>query len=127
MKMPNHIVCGLLLVVATVACDSVDLTIGVIPGAPGTLEVFNANDAAWNNVHLLVETVESDHSTTTCTERDIGTWQPRDAISIPVCGEKLRITVTTGAGTARFSYANGELFRVFGRKEVPVAPSTAAP
>ncbi len=127
MKMPNHILCGLLLVVATTACDSVDLTIGVVPGAPGTLEVVNANDTAWVDAHLLVEAVESDHSTTTCSEQDVGTWRPHDSITIPACGDKVRITLTTGAGTARFSYANGELFRVFGRKEVPVASSTAAP
>lgn len=125
--MPNHILCGLLLVVAAAACDSVDLTIGVVPGDPGTLEVVNANDTAWIDAHLLVEAVESDHSTTTCTQRDIGNWHPRDSITVPACGDKIRFTLTTGAGTARFSYANGELFRVFGRKEVPVAPSTAAP
>jgi hypothetical protein len=127
MKTVNHILCGLLLVVAMTACDSVDLTIGVAPGAPGTLEVVNANDAAWNDAHLLVEAVESDHSTTTCIERNIGSWRPQESIIVPACGEKIRFTLTTGSGTARFSYANGELFRVFGRKEVPVAPSTAAP
>ena len=33
-----------LVVVASMACDSVELTIGVTPGSPGHLRVTNAND-----------------------------------------------------------------------------------
>jgi hypothetical protein len=43
-------------------------------------------------------------------------------VSVPACGDKIRLTLTTGGETARFAYANGQLYRRFGRKEVPVAP-----
>ena len=54
--------------------------------------------------------------------KHVGSWKPGETISVPACGTKIRFTLTTGGETARFSYANGQLFRVFGRKEVPVAP-----
>jgi len=122
-KKPNHILVGLLLMTAALGCDSVELTIGVSPGAPGMLEVTNANDADWIDARFLVEAVESDNSTTPCAERAIDIWQPGDTVSVPICGDKIRFTLTTGGGIARFSYSNGQLFRVFGRKEVPVPGS----
>jgi len=109
--------------VAALGCDSVELTIGVSPGASSMLEVTNANDTHWIDARLLVEAVESDNSTTLCAERAIGIWQPGDTVSVPSCGDKIRLTLTTGGETSRFSYANGQLFRVFGRKEVPVPNS----
>ena len=123
MKTWSQILCGLLLMLATLGCDSVDLTIGIAPGASGTLKVANANDTEWIDARLVVEVVESDNSTTPCAERTVGTWSPGETISIPVCGNKIRLTLTTGGKTARFSYANGQLKRYFGRKEVPVPDS----
>lgn len=107
---------------AALACDSVELTIGVSPGASGTLEVTNANTAPWADARLLVESVESDNSRALCAERSMATWHPGEAVSVPICGDKIRFTIITGGETARFSYANDQLFRLFGRKEVPVAP-----
>jgi hypothetical protein len=104
------------------ACDSVELTIDVAQSAPGSLEVSNANDADWTDARLLVETVETDNSTTVCFETTVASWSPGEAITIPACGNKIRLTLTTGGETARFAYANGKLFRRFGRKEVPVNP-----
>ena len=123
MKIASRILCGLLLMFATLGCDSVDLTIGVAPGAAGSLEVANANDTEWINARLVVEIVESDNSTTPCAERTVGSWRPGDTVSVPACGNKIRLTLTTGGKTARFSYANGQLYRRFGRKEVPVPNS----
>ena len=123
MKTWSQIPCGLLLMLAALGCDSVDLTIGVVAGAPGTLEVANANDTEWIDARLVVEVVESDNSTTPCAERTIGSWRPGDTVSVPECGNKIRLTLITGGKTARFSYANGQLNRYFGRKEVPVPGS----
>ena len=123
MKTWSQILCGLLLMFATLGCDSVDITIGVAPGASGTLEVANANDTGWIDARLVVEVVESDNSTTPCAERTVGSWRPGNTVSVPECGNKIRLTLTTGGKTARFSYANGQLFRRFGRKEVPVPNS----
>lgn len=122
MSKPNHLLCGLLLATVVLACDSVDLTIGVSPGVSGTLEVINANTTPWADAQLLVEAVERDNSRTLCAEKAMATWPPGEAVSVPACGDKIRFTITTGGATARFSYANGQLFRLFGRKEVPVAP-----
>lgn len=110
-----------LLAGAAVGCDSVDLTIGVAPGSADSLLVSNANDSEWTDARLVVETVESDNSTTPCVERTVATWRPKETVTIPACGNKIRLTLTVGAETARFAYANGQLFRRFGRKEVPVA------
>ena len=123
MKIAGRILFGLLLMAAMLGCDSMELTIAVAPGASGTLEVANANDTEWIDARLVVEIVESDNSTTGCAERTVGSWQPGDTVTVPVCGNKIRFTLTTGGEVARFSYANGQLFRIFGRKEVPVPGS----
>ena len=112
-----------LMVAATVGCDSVELTIAVRPAGDGAVDVVNADRREWVDAHLLVEAVESDNSTTRCQEQTVGSWAPGEAVTVPACGAKLRLTVTTGGETARFSYANGQLFRKFGRKEVPVSSS----
>jgi len=120
MTAPGRILLSLLAAAAVLACDSVELTLAVSPAAGGGLDVSNANDTAWPDARLLVEAVESDGSTTTCLETAVGTWHPGDAVTVPVCGDKLRLTVTTGGETARFSWANGQLYRKFGRKEIPI-------
>lgn len=113
---------GMLALGLTLGCDSVELEISVAENPDGTLEVGNANDAEWTDARLVVESVESDNSTTTCAERTVGAWRPGDTVTVPACGAKVRLTLTTGDGTARFAFANGQLYRRFGRKEVPVAP-----
>jgi len=119
---PLHVLVGLLILVV-VGCDSMELTIGVESGNDSTLKVSNANDTEWADALLVVESVESDNSTSLCGEHRVGTWQPGESISVGACGSKIRLTLTTGGETARFSYANGQLFRRFGRKEVPVKSS----
>jgi hypothetical protein len=121
-KTPTHLAIVLAASALLAACDSVELTIGVAQGAPGSLEVSNANDVDWKDARLLVETVESDNSTAACFETTVASWSPGEAITIPACGNKIRLTLTTGGETARFAYANDKLFRRFGRKEVPVTP-----
>jgi len=118
---PGRLFCCLLVVLAIAACDSVDLTIAVAPGQPGTLDVANADDTTWTDARLTVEVVESDNSATPCAERTITIWRPGETVSIPSCGRKIRLVLNTGGQTSRFTYVNGRLFRVFGRKEVPVA------
>jgi hypothetical protein len=115
--------CSLLMAAAAVGCDSVELTIGVRPGADGSLEVTNANDIEWLDARLVVEAVESDNSTILCSDRTIASWRPNQVVPIPACGNKIRLSLTTGGETARFTYANGQLFRRFGRKDVPVSDS----
>jgi hypothetical protein len=120
-KTPGLILTGLLLAGALLGCDSMELTIGVVEGGSRTLQVSNANDTEWVDARLVVEAVESDNSTAFCAEKSVGSWKPGETISVPACGTKIRLTLTTGGETARFSYSNGQLYRVFGRKEVPVA------
>ncbi len=119
---PNRILIALLLGFAIAGCDSVELTIGVTPGASETLDVANVTSATWTDARLTAEIVESDNSATPCAERTMVGWRPGEKVSIPSCGNKIRLVVTTGGKTARFTYVNGQLFRLFGRKEVPVAP-----
>lgn len=119
---PIHLLVGLLILVG-VGCDSMELTIGVEPGDGSALKVSNANDTEWIDALLVVESVESDNSTALCAEHRVGAWQPGESIAVAACGSKIRLTLTTGGETARFSYANGQLFRRFGRKEVPVKSS----
>ena len=117
-----HRTLAALLVLGIVwGCDSMELTIGVEPGPDGTLEVANANDTTWVDALLVVESVDGGHIAP-CTEKRVGAWRPRDTVRIPACGDKIRLTLTTQGETARFAYANGQLFRRFGRKEVPVSP-----
>lgn len=123
MKTTSQILIGLLLAGALLGCDSMELTIDVVEGGSKTLDVANANDSEWIDVLLVVEAVETDNSRSLCAEKDIGSWRPGEKISVPACGSKIRLTVTTGGETARFSYSNRQLFRVFGRKEVPVPNS----
>ncbi len=122
MKTASQILIGMLLVGALLGCDSMELTIGVAEGGSGTLDVANADDSEWIDVRLVVEAVESDNSRALCAEKSVGSWKPGETISVPACGTKIRFTLSTGGETARFSYSNGQLYRVFGRKEVPVAP-----
>ena len=121
-RMMNLLLCCL-LAVAALGCDSVELTIGVSQGAEGELRVSNANDTAWVDAHLLVEAVEPDNSATPCLDRTLAVWRPGEVVAVPACGGKVRLTLTTGGETARFAWANGQLFRRFGRKEVPVSSS----
>lgn len=111
---------GLLLGVGLVACDSMELTLEVSPSDDGWLEVANANDSAWKDALLVVEASESEGTTRPCGEERVDRWEPGEAIRVPACGEKVRLTLTTGGETARFSYFNGQLYRRIGRKEVPV-------
>ena len=114
------LLCALIAVVS-LGCDSVELTIGVEAGPEATLLVSNENGRALTDVTLLVEAVESDNSTTVCVEHRVEAWQPDQTMSVPACGDKIRLTLTSAGETARFAYANGQLFRRFGRKEVPIS------
>lgn len=112
----------LIAFLAIAGCDSMELTIAVAPGVSGTLDVANANETAWTDARLTVDVVESDNSATPCAERRVASWRPGEKITIPSCGKKIRLVLTTAGQTSRFTYVNGRLFRVFGRKEVPVSP-----
>ena len=123
MDVSHRVVTSALIVLALASCDSMELTIAVDPGPGGTLAVRNANAEPWSGAHLLVEAVESDNSTTVCAEETRSVWPPGESVPVPMCGDKTRLTLTVSGETARFSYANGQLFRRFGRKEVPVGSS----
>lgn len=110
----------LLAMVGLGACDSMELTLGVAPGPDETLLVHNANDAVWEDARLVVEAEESDGSTRICAEQARATWQPGEEIRVPACAAKVRLTLTVAGEVARFAYVNGQLYRRFGRKEVPV-------
>jgi hypothetical protein len=120
MAVSHRLISVVLMSAALAACDSMELTIGVESGSNATLTVRNANAEAWSDARLLVETVESDNSTTVCAEEIVNTWLPGESISVPMCGDKVRLTLFTGGEVARFSYVNGQLYRRIGRKEVPI-------
>ncbi len=121
MRLVVRLSLGLFFVIGLVACDSMELTIEVSSPEDGWLEVANANDSAWKDAHLVVEVVESEGTTRPCDEKRLPRWEPDEAIRALSCGEKLRLTLTTGGETARFSYVNNQLYRRIGRKEVPIA------
>lgn len=112
---------GLALATACIACDSMELTIAVREVDESSLEVVNANDTVWTDARLVVEAFESEGATRTCAEEVRSRWQPGESIRVPRCTEKVRLTLTADGETARFSYANGQLYRRIGRKEVPIA------
>ena len=112
---------ALVFAVGLLACDSVELTIAVQQSEEGWLEVVNANDRALEDAHLVIEAFESEGTTRPCGEVDVPRWEPGREIRVKACAEKIRITLTTGGETARFSYSNGQLYRRIGRKEVPIS------
>jgi hypothetical protein len=118
---PRTICVALVLFLALVACDSMELTIAVRPAEEGWLEVVNANDRVLDDASLLIEAFESEGATRTCGEINLQRWQPGQAVRVQVCAEKMRFTLTTDGETARFSYANGQLYRRIGRKEIPIS------
>ncbi|MEJ2580295.1 MAG: hypothetical protein P8127_01450 [Acidobacteriota bacterium] len=120
MRMVLRLSLGLLLIIGHIACDSMDLMIDVRSPEDGWLEVANANDSAWKDARLVVEVVESEGTTRPCDEKRLARWEPDEAIRVLSCGEKLRLILTTGGETARFSYFNDQLYRQIGRKEVPI-------
>ncbi len=121
---PSHrVVVAILAAIAVVGCDSMELTIAVEGESDGSLVVANATSEPWRDARLVVEAVERDNSTSVCADRTVAEWQPMATVTVPKCGDKVRLTLTTGGETARFSYVNGQLFRRFGRKEVPVSSS----
>jgi hypothetical protein len=111
---------GLALAVGVVACDSMELMIEVRSTDDGWLEVANANQGVLHDALLIVEASESEGATRPCGEERVERWQPGEVIRVPTCGDKVRLTLTTGGETARFSYFNGKLYRRIGRKEVPI-------
>jgi len=121
---PSHrLILAILATIALAGCDSMELTIAVEGGSDDSLVVANANAEPWRDARLVVEAVERDNSTSVCADRTVVEWQPNATVTVPKCGDKVRLTLTTGGETARFSYVNGQLFRRFGRKEVPVTGS----
>ena len=120
MRLALRLSLGFLLTIGLVACDSMELLIEVSSPEDGWLEVANANDTAWKDAYLVVEVTESEGTTRPCDEKRLARWEPGEAFRVPACGEKLRLTLTAGGETARFSYFNNQLYRRIGRKEVPI-------
>ena len=115
-------ICSALILAAGVtACDSMELTIAVRDPGDGWLEVINANDNVWKDANLVVEAFESEGSTRACGEEKVPRWEPGESILVPACAEKVRLTLTTGGETARFSYYKDQLYRRLGRKEIPIS------
>lgn len=114
---------GLLLILAAglVACDSMELTIAVNKLEDRSLEVVNTNDRVLKEVHLVIEAFESEGTISPCGEEKVSRWEPGQAIRVPACAEKVRFTLTAGGETARFSFANGQVYRRIGRKEIPIS------
>ena len=110
-----------MLAAGLVACDSMELTIAVNQLEDRWLEVVNTNDRVLEQVHLFIEAFESEGTTRPCGEEYISRWEPGQAIRVPACAEKVRFTLTAGGETARFSFANGQVYRRIGRKEVPIS------
>lgn len=120
MRSPLKICLCVMLATSIIACDSIELTIAVHEVDDDWLEVVNENDTVWTDARLVVEAFESEGATRPCAEEARSRWAPGEAMRVRRCGEKVRFTLTAGGDTARFSYANGQLYRRIGRKEVPI-------
>jgi len=120
MRISSRILLAALLAAGLAACDSMELTIAVKRIDEEWLEVVNSNDRVLKDVHLVVEAFESEGATTPCREEKLPRWEAGATIRVPACAEKVRLTLTAGGETARFSYSNGQLYRRLGRKEVPI-------
>ena len=120
MRLPLKLGLFLILAAGLVACDSMELTIAVTKLEDGWLEVVNSNDRVLTDAHLVIEAFESEGTTRPCGEENISRWEPGQAIRVPACAEKVRFTLTASGETARFSFANGQVYRRIGRKEVPL-------
>ena len=116
-----RIILAALLAAGVVACDSMELTIAVDRPEVGWLDVVNSNDRVLKDVRLVIEAFESEGTTRPCGEESVSRWEPGQAIRVPACAEKVRITLTAGGETARFSFAKGQVYRRIGRKEVPIS------
>ena len=121
MRLSLRICVVLVFAAGLVACDSMELTIAVSQPEEGWLDVVNANDRVLKDVRLVVEAFESEGTTRPCGEESVSRWEPGQGIRVPACAEKIRFTLTTGDETARFSYSSGQLYRRFGRKEIPIS------
>jgi hypothetical protein len=121
MALSLRIIFVITLVTSVIACDSMELTIGVRDPGDGWLEVINANDHVLDDASLVVEAFESEGSTRPCVEENVLRWEPGESILVPACADKVRLTLTTGGETARFSYHKGQLYRRLGRKEIPIS------
>jgi hypothetical protein len=120
MSFPIRIALVIMLIASLFACDSMELTVAVSEAEDGWLEVVNSNDRVLKDAHLVIEAFESEGATRPCGEEVVSRWEPGRAIRVRACAEKIRITLTTGGETARFSYSNGQVYRRIGRKEVPI-------
>ena len=118
---PMRTILVFMLAAGLAACDSMELTIAVTQPEQGWLEVVNSNDRVLKNALLVIEAFESEGTTRPCGEENISRWKPGQAIRVPACAEKVRLTLTVGAETARFSFAKGKVYRRIGRKEVPIS------
>jgi hypothetical protein len=98
-----------------------ELTIAVNPSDEELLEVVNSNDRTLEDVRLIVEAFESEGAVRTCSDANLRRWHPGQKIRVHQCAEKIRLTVTAGGETAKFSYFNDQLYRRIGRKEVPIS------
>lgn len=121
MTIPTRVLLITALVSCCIACDSMELTIEVNPSHEGMLEVINSNDRMLEDVRLVVEAFESEGTVRPCSDANLPRWRPGQKIRVQHCAEKIRLTVTAGGETARFSYFNGQLYRRIGRKEVPIS------
>jgi hypothetical protein len=111
----------IMLAAGFIACDSMELTIAVHQPEEGWLEVINANDRVLKDTRLVIEAFESEGTTRPCGEESLARWEPGEAIRVRECADKIRFTLTADGETARFSYANGQVYRRIGRKEVPIS------
>jgi hypothetical protein len=119
-RLSSNLYIAVVLAAGLVACDSPEPAIAVTELEEGWLEVGNATETALKDVHIVVEAFESEGATRPCGEERISRWEPGQRIRVPACAEKVRLNVTTGGKTVRFSYSKGQLFRRIGRKEVPI-------
>jgi hypothetical protein len=116
-----RIILVIMLAAGLFACDSMELTIAVNQLEDRWLEVVNTNDRVLKDAHLVIEAFESEGTTRPCSKENISRWEPGQTIRVPACAEKVRLTLTAGGEIARFSFANGQVYRRIGRKEVPIS------
>jgi len=98
----------------------IELAARPVGGSDRAVQLVNASPETWTDVHLIVQEDVAAGQGANCTDQRVTTWAPGDGVDVPVCGDRVRITVEVGGTVAMFSYHNNTLYRKIGRKEVPL-------
>jgi len=115
-----------LLVVAVswiLGCSSepAEISVTLADSDATSFELVNASSQEWSEVEVTLQQLRPDGIEAACESRQLPSWRPGEAHRFPQCGgEKTLITITTQGQRAAYAFAEGKLYRKFGRREIQV-------